>query len=365
MARGKNPFKLKTLTRRKDLHGEEHKKALEELKDYIFDGEPVLLLGPRRVGKTSLINIAISEHSTELCYLYYDLSPFIGQRNLSVSQLVVTKSNLKLLQEKKGLRISLKVIEGWKERVTPGEYSRELLNVLRALHETCEHGVVVFDEAQVLGFPRGINFMGIFQMIMNSYDNVSIVLTGSMPGILASYLNVSEEEAGFSRFFNEINLSRWNLSTTEKFLKRHIQMSRDELLEVSTELSNVPGFIAMYGNLRWKGITHAEAIEKVREKAIRLWKADIVKFFSVYNSKVYYYVLKALALGPPIGLRYSELLESTRFIASNDNIIISDSSFKRALSRLKGAGLIEETETRRYIIPELPLRKAILKIGGI
>lgn len=362
MVQGRNPFKLRTLSKRAELFGEDHKKALEELEALILEGEPVVLLGPRRVGKTSLLNIALNENKNKICYLYYDLSPFMGQRAINVSQLVVTKSNLRAFSEKAGFRVNLKIIEGWRERVTTSEYSRELLNLLRELHERCDCGAIIFDEAQTLAFLRGIDFRGVFQLIMNSYDNISLVLTGSMPGILSNYLNPEAEEAGFSRFFNEVSVNRWDFKTTEEYLRRHINIEESEVREVSLSLSNVPGFVAMYGHLRWRGLSHSEALSRVYEKAVSLWKSDVRKFLTVYSSHTYYYLLLALAIGPPIGLRYSELMESTFEVAQKMGGSFSESSFKRALRRLRDAGFIKEIETGRYLIPEPPLREALRRL---
>ena len=69
--------------------------------------------------------------------------------------------------------------------------------------------VLVFDEARVLPFIKGINYRGLLQQIHSNYHNVSVVLTGSMPGLLEKIISPANASMpGFARYIEEIKVPK-------------------------------------------------------------------------------------------------------------------------------------------------------------
>jgi len=58
---------------RENLHGKQHREAVKRLRETVEDGDFAAVLGPRRVGKTSIINVFLNKYGSKYRYLYYDL----------------------------------------------------------------------------------------------------------------------------------------------------------------------------------------------------------------------------------------------------------------------------------------------------
>jgi len=240
------------------------------------------------------------------------------------------------------------------------EFENALINLLRELNEKHKKFLLIFDEAQVLAFVRGINMLGIFQMIHNTLDNVVVVMTGSMPGLLEKILSPSSKKPMFARYVEKIHVHRWSAKEGIEYLKRGfeeegIEYSDEELEEAVSELSCVPGFLAIYGILRVNKKSHNKALGEAFEHAVSLWESDLEAFLNIYTSKTYLRVLWILAQSR-LGFTWSELMRELSRYES-----ISKPKLSRLLNNLIGAGMIVKRDNK-YFIAEKPLAHAVLRL---
>lgn len=354
-------FQDRPVSRIDELHGDAHRRALRELRKNVEAGKFVALLGPRRVGKTSILRTFLNTYSYH--YIYYDLSPYIGSMGVSYTSLTPAKINIDLKKLSGEAEINLGVLKFSVREVKGVEYENSLINLLREIDEKYERFLLIFDEAQVLGFIRGVNMLGVLQMIHNTMDHISVIMTGSMPGLLEKILSPSSQRAMFARYVERIEVKRWSKSEAREYLEDGfhelgICYEEYEIEEAIEELSTVPGFLALYGLERSGGKTHSEALKEAGEKAVLLWIQDLEAFFSIYKSESYLRVLSILAQSS-LGYRWGEIMREMKRFED-----INNSKLYRMLNNLIGAGMIEKRD-KKYFIPERPLRKAILRFKRV
>lgn len=345
------------------LYGSNHKWAVKKLKEIVDKGTFSIVLGARRVGKTSVVKTFLKHYSYK--YLYFDLSPYIGQGAVSFQALTPTEIgfNEKELSSEAQLNISVVSLRIRETKITSNVFQSNLISLLRDLNSKYKKFIIVFDEAQVLAFLKGINVRGLIQLIHNNYGNISVILTGSMPGLLEKVVSPTKAaEPGFARYFEKIYIPRWTKEETIDFLKNGllesgVRVNEIELEEVYEELSGIPGFIVHYGLLRTSGKSHEKSLDSTIEYAISLWKKDVDSFIRIYDSPLYVDVLKILAR-TITGASWSEIkgeLETKKMAT------VSKSLLSRILQNLLGAGMLEKSNSK-YVVADKALKRAVLRL---
>ena len=298
-------------------------------------------------------------------YIYFDLSPYIGQIAVSFRSLIPAEIGFNIHELSSEAQISLAIISFRIKRIKilSDVFEANFLSLLRELNNKYDRFIIVFDEAQVLGFIKGINYRGMLQYIHNNYSNIVVILTGSMPGILEKIISPSNAKLpSFARYLEKIEVPHWNKEETIDFLsnglkKNNIPFTLDELNEVYEELSGIPGFISYYGLLRTRNYSHLDALKSTINYAINQWRNDIEAFQNIYRSPLYIIVLKILA-ETIIGASWSEIKREIKFHYNRD---ISNPTLYRILNNLIDAGMITKYGDK-YKIIDRSLRRAILSI---
>ena len=356
-------FSDRPITRLEDLYGEGHRRAVEGLRRAVEKGFFVAVLGARRVGKTSVIKTFLNHYRYK--YLYFDLSPYMGLRSVSFRSLVPAEIGFEENTLSSEAQLSLAVISlrVRRVRITGDVFQANLLSLLRELNNRFRKLVLVFDEAQVLAFIRGVNYRGLLQFIHNNYRNIVVVLSGSMPGLLEKVVSpTGVQEPGFARYIEEIRVPRWSREETIQFLKeglrdRGIDYREEELHEAYEELSGTPGFISYYGLLRLRGLSHEDALDKTVGYAVSQWRNDIQAFLNIYNSPLYINILAILAR-TATGATWTELMNE---LGKQLGKKVGKSTLYRILTNLAKSGMIEKRRDK-YLIPDRSLRKAVLTL---
>ena len=356
-------FSDRPIVKLEELYGEGHRGAVKRLHDAVEHGYFVTVLGARRVGKTSVVKTFLNHYKYK--YLYFDLSPYMGLKAVSFRYMVPAEIGFdeNVLSGEAQLSLALISLRLKKIRLTGEVFQANFLTLLRELNSKYDRFVVVFDEAQVLAFVKGVNYRGLLQFIHNNYGNIVIVLTGSMPGLLEKIVSPANAgEPGFARYVEEVYVPRWNRNETIDFLRKgfrenNVSYEEGELHEVYEELSGTPGFISYYGLLRLRGLGHREALARTENYAVSQWENDLETFLKIYNSPLYIHVLSILSK-TIAGITWTELQqELERRLGRN----IGKSTLHRILSNLLKAGMLQK-QGNKYTITDRPLRKTINKI---
>ncbi len=350
-------FTDRPISRLDMLYGRRHRMAVFDLDRLAREGKFTVVVGPRRAGKTSVVKTFLKHFKHD--YLYFDLTPYIGRRSLSFRMLAPSEVGFDTSRLSTEAQINLAALNLASRVKMHGDFFlSNFVSLLREIDSKFDRFVLVFDEAQVLTLVKGLNVGYLLRLIHNNYENISVVLTGSMPGLLNRLLG-GRRAYKVARYVERIALSRWDEREASGFLKegfweRGIRFTSGEILEAVNELSGVPGFLSYYGMMRLRGYAHREALVEARRHAASLWRADLDAFERIYNSPLYVEVLRILARREG-GASWSEI---KREMALSGHPVENPTLY-RLLTNLTGAGLIEKTGTH-YVLVDKPLREAVL-----
>ncbi|WP_461866823.1 AAA family ATPase [Thermococcus sp.] len=367
----KNFFRTRPVMEEECLWGEGHRKAVESVLSAVLRGNTAVLLGPRRVGKTSVVSVMAEKLRRKRGhhYVYFNFSRFMGSRAISIADIEPKRTSLKMITASKSYTISFRGLSVEVRKTSIEEFSRDFSTLIRVLSQNARLGVLIFDEAQVLARLKNLDFRGLLQEITDSYPNISLVFTGSMPGMLVEYLNPSSESPNFMRSAEIFTLPRWSVEEGREYLidglnSYGIKTSNElELSRAVEELGGVPGFISYYGltvvNLVRNGKISEEALpialEESRKYALSEWKKDIEAFLNVYNSGVYTGVLRVLAEAYPAALRGAEIYRKLKPLGLAPTRV---QHIYKYLETLEKAGFVRSSG-KRYWIEDPLLREVV------
>jgi len=322
--------------RREDLYDRE--KEIEELKRSI--GRPLILLtGIRRIGKTSVLRVALSE--LDIPYVLIDARAL--RRNYSRSDLFRliaqglsgSLDKIKdLLMGIRGLRVmGVEVEVSWR-----GSDSLSLVELFDRLNK--KKIVIAIDEAQRLRGPRSSELK---DAIAHAYDydkNISFILTGSEVGLLYDFIGIEDSRSPlYGRYYIEVKLERLSREQSIDFLRKgfaqlNLRVS-EEVLEVAYEhFDGIPGWLTFFGNAYARGEAD---IEKIKSIAVRTALEEL-RNMTRDNPRRYGLVLRAIAEGRKTWSQVKEYLEE------KEGTTISSSVLSNILRSLEDMSIIKNYE---------------------
>ena len=188
------------------LYGRE--KELDGLVESLKKKNWVIILGPRRVGKTSLAECAIKRMGRKIFLLdARENNNFIESLN---KLLATPESSLKVKAE---IRVPYTPIN------IGAEYNKTLSKKdLDSLLKKVGHMYIIIDEAQWLVNPRKV-VMLLAHLYDYYYDSVTFIITGSMIGVLKSIVEPGPSSPLYGRAITEMEIKRWQSSISLSFLK--------------------------------------------------------------------------------------------------------------------------------------------------
>jgi AAA+ ATPase superfamily predicted ATPase len=305
-------FDPKPKNQRSDLFDREEE--IKELKESILKVPITLLLGIRRVGKTSVLRVALNELKTP--YLYLDLRVLEGEgyskvafyRLLSEAFSSTVSRWGRLINYLRGVRgvevRGFRVELDWREESLT---LTRMLNNLNRFGEEAEGGfvVVAFDEAQILRYLSGgkgrVDFGNILAYAYDNLPNLRFVLTGSEVGLLLNTLRLDDASSPlYGRYVKIVKLERFSKEKSIEFLVRGFEeagmrVGDDILQKIYEKVDGVVGWLAYFGfSMIESRNPTVEAVNEVAEKALKLVKEELDKVFR--RSRYYAYILKAISL---------------------------------------------------------------------
>ncbi len=368
-------FDIRPKTRREDLYDRDEE--LRALVRGIRECSPlILVLGLRRTGKTSLLNVALNE--TGVASIIIDCRVFeeknsIGYRefiNYFLREVNKLRTRHRMIQQIIE-RIGWVEVAGFKVKLRGPRLGEVMLTqILESLNQwayennTCM--VIGFDEAQELVKLRGINLLPVIAHAYDYLKNIVFIITGSQVGFLHRFLKIGNPQSPlYGRATLDITLRPFNyeqalLYLEEGFKQYNMHPPRKILEEVIDKLGGIPGWLTMYGYYAVKNRKYNKnIIDSVLEKASGIILREYMNFLKLrpLAAKRYTSILKAVVEGFNEWSRikrYLELLEGKR---------ISDSIFTQLLRNLVDAGFLEKTSDGTYRIPDPVLVYTIRRHG--
>jgi AAA+ ATPase superfamily predicted ATPase len=363
-------FDVAPKERRADFY-DRHVELNEVLEALRLGERLVLVYGIRRIGKSSLIKVALSEANAP--YI------FIDTREIYYNENIITTSHLiKYLVDglKKYMRWYEKIGFNLKEalknikKIRVKDYEIELefkakisiTTLLSEINSWCSRHdmrfVFVFDEAQYLRFSN-VRYDGLIAWAIDNLSNITFILTGSEVGVLREFLRVDDAEAPlFGRYRREVYVDRFTKEQALDFLKQgfrelSLEPSTDELEEVVETFDGLVGWLTYYGYYRTiRRLDHKEAMAKVFEEGSKLVLSELERIIAP-SRKRYIAILKAIAYG---AMSWSDIKAYT--IARTGTI--TDKRFAELIKNLIRYGYLQK-ENNKYKISDPIVKYVVMR----
>lgn len=302
----------------------------------------VLLLGRRRIGKSSVLRVALNE----LGGIYVDARLLYAESGGWISTSLLTEALLEALRSTRGrLRRSVeKALErvegvslaGVHVRLARRPVLRELLGALN------EFGITVgVDEAQYLrysGSRGGKEVLALFAYVYDNLRNVRLVLSGSEVGLLHDFLGLDDYRSPlYGRPYESVTLTPFPREQSVDFLEKGfaehgVYPPRSTLEAAVAELDGVPGWLVDFGLAYLRYGSLEDALREVYVKAEGFVRGELE--ILERRSPRYTELLKAVASG------HSSWEALRRYMEARG--VRSTSTLSRLLRGLEKMGWVEK-----------------------
>jgi AAA+ ATPase superfamily predicted ATPase len=352
-------FNLNPKETPKELFGRE--KEIDELTRLIKARRWVALLGPRMVGKTSLIKATNTKlERTGTRAIYVNLWGTRGTHGLLNSLAHGINNEKNIVQKIKG---AAEKIEGIS--LGPGGIAISLSkkpmttmwDLLATIGKQTQNCIIELDEVQELSVISG-HLLKLLANTFNTYPNIVFVFTGSMFGLMKTLLEPTSTSPLYGRSPAKLYLQPFDKKTAKEFLKKGLQeynepIDEDLIDEATERLDGIPGWLTLYGNnVTVRKLSHQKALEETIHEGTKIVKDELEHFLEGRDRSLYLASLKATATSS----RWGEIkgaIEKARGSAVNDATVLN------TLENLKAAMLIDEKDNA-YRVGDPMLRTLLL-----
>jgi len=364
-------FNLNPKTRREDLYDRENE--LEEIfKALDLKERFIVIYGIRRVGKTSLLRVALREakiphaiidvrkvyfehRGVSRVHLYREIASYFTKNLDFFNRLGFRIKDL--FRRLKGFHVSEIGVE-----VEPIMQIR-FTDLLEKVNDWCERRdlrfALAFDEAQYLRFSGKVRYDGIFAWAIDNLPNITIIVTGSEVELLREFLKTNDPKAPlYGRYMREVYVNRFSRDQSIGFLKQGfrelgINPNIEEIEEAVEVFDGIVGWLTHYGYYRaMKAVNHRTALREVFEKGSQLELTELEKLIAPSRNR-YLAILKAVAQG---ATSWSDI--KTYVIVRTG--YIDDKTFTQLLKNLVKYGYLVK-ENNRYKIPDPIVRYLVIE----
>ncbi|MCP8320563.1 MAG: ATP-binding protein, partial [archaeon] len=259
-------------------------KELDELIRLIEARRWVAILGPRMVGKTSLIKVAnVKLEDAGFKTVYVNL--WGAQRTQGLLNALARGLN-----SSKGLSQKIKDGIGRIEGVSlglagitisaPKKPMTTTWDLLNVIGREAEDYVIELDEIQELAVISG-HLLKILANIFNTYSNIAFVFTGSMFGLMKTLLEPGPSSPLYGRSPAKIYLQPFKKEKATSFLRKGFQeydakINENIIEEVVEKLDGVPGWLTLYGNnVLVRKLDHKDALNDTVSEGLKIVKDEL------------------------------------------------------------------------------------------
>ncbi len=343
-------FDLNVKERREDFFN--YDKELELLKRAMNDDitRMIVIKGIRRIGKSSLIRVALNE--LKIPYVLIDarllgvasvedlLSALATALTDAIKKFVFFRKLRSVLTRVSGIGVAgLSVIISGKKLSVFAEF----INLLNEFAEKeTKRVVMVFDEAQDLRMIRG--FEKVLAHVYDYCKNVKIVIAGSEVGVLDRLLGKNNPKAPlYGRAYLEIPMNRLDAESSKEFLRRGfeqlgVKVDDKDLNEAVAKLDGIIGWLTFYGYYRYH-YGHEEALRRAVSEGTSIVRRELENFLSIRRQARRRYLTIIKLLREP--LSWSEI---KRGLELELGMKIHQQQISRYLRELVDYGFLEKHE---------------------
>ncbi|MBN2336307.1 ATP-binding protein [Candidatus Bathyarchaeota archaeon] len=325
----------------------------------------IVIVGLRRTGKTSFMNVALSESQCphivlDMRGLPYNPSRADMVRKIeSAFNLVNRKwlsTMLNAVKQVKGVSILGSSISlDWSNSGVDLAGLFDKINAWAEANDT--KFLVAFDEVQLI---RGEKYIPrLFAHIIDYDQSICLVVTGSEMGLLFDFLGLDDPESPlYGRHFTEIKMSNFTHEESLEFLSTGLKQigvaaNRDVMEYAVENLDGIVGWLTLFGaRCRDRNEVNAEIVDAVVTEGGKLARAEALKL--VKHSPRYAVTLNYLAKAKTAGWSQIKSIMEARENRTLPNPTVSD-----ILNKLVKTSLVEKDGN--YRISDRLLEKGILE----
>jgi AAA+ ATPase superfamily predicted ATPase len=342
-----------------ELFGRE--KELDELIRLIKARRWVAVLGPRMVGKTSLIKTAnkkLEDAGIKAVYVnLWGAKRTQGLLNALARGLNSAKDLLQKIKDTVGRIEGVSFGPGGISISVSKKPMTTTWDLLAAIGRQDGDCVIELDEVQELAVISG-HLLKLLANIFNTYPNIIFVFTGSMFGLMKTLLEPGSSSPLYGRSPAKLYLEPFERERATDFLKKGFEeyhaMVRENLINEAVErLDGIPGWLTLYGNnVTVRKLSHDKALKETISEGIKIVKDELEHFLEGRDRDAYLATLKAAATSA----RWNEIKGA---IETRKGSTVNDATVYNILENLKAAMLIDEKE-KVYRINDPMLRTLLL-----
>jgi AAA+ ATPase superfamily predicted ATPase len=337
-------FSLNPKETPRELFGRE--KEIEELIRLIRAKRWIAILGPRMVGKTSLIKAANKKlEDTGIRAVYVNLWGAKGTHGLLSALAQGLNQERSILQKIKGIAERTEGISFGTGGISIS-FSRKpmttMWDLLAAIGKQAGNCVVELDEVQELSVISG-HLLKLLANIFNTHPNMVFIFTGSMFGLMKTLLEPRSASPLYGRSPAKIYLQPFTKETAAEFLERGFREYRESITEdcisnVVGKLDGIPGWLTLYGNnAAVRKLPHEKAIQETIAEGTKIVKDELEHFLQGRDRTIYITTLKVAATSA----RWKEIKNA---VEARKGSSVNDASIQNTIESLKATMLIDEHE---------------------
>jgi len=324
-------FDIRPKTSRSELFDREGE--LRELDRAVDRGSPLtLVLGIRRIGKTSLVKAFLEDYKG----LYLDARGVSRRSELYErigDGLYNSLSRVRrLLEGVRGLSISAAGVEvRWR-----GSDSLSFMGLLQEINRRGGRFILVVDEVQSLKPPVSVDLRNLIAYSYDNLENISLVVSGSEIGLLRSFLGIDNPSSPlYGRHVHEVRVERFPRDLSREFLvegfKEEGLKPPDKAIDEAVELfDGIVGWLVFFGRSYSDGVRN---IGRIFDMAVNLALSELKKLNE--REKI---ILKAIADGADSWSRVRNLVSEKR------GIVLPKSTLTRIIDKLEMMSIVKDYE---------------------
>lgn len=352
-------FNLNPKESPKELFGRE--KELDELVRLIKAKRWVAILGPRMVGKTSLVkaaNVKLENAGFKTIYLnLWGAERTQGFLNALARGLNSAKGLLQKIKDAVGRIDGVSLGPGGVSISAPKRPMTTTWDLLATVGREAGDCVIELDEVQELAVISG-HLLKLLANVFNTYPNMVFIFTGSLIGLLKTLLEPAASSPLYGRSPARLYLKPFNRQEAADFLRKgfeeyQIEVSETVIDEAVGALDGVPGWLTLYGNnVAVRKIHHKDALDETVSEGLKIVKDELEHYLDGRDRAGHLAALKAAATAA----RWSEIKGAMEV---KKDSTINDATVYKILESLKAAMLIDE-ENGVYRVRDPMLRALLL-----
>jgi AAA+ ATPase superfamily predicted ATPase len=357
-------FDPRPKTKKEDLFNRE--KELKQFKDVLTYASIIVVTGLRRTGKTSFVDVALSETNYPNVFLDMRDLPVVPSR-VEVIRKIETAFNKLSRKWLSQLSDTLKHVKGvnlvggsitfdW------GEKGVDLATLFDKIDSWAKNNkqrfLIAFDEIQLIRGDKSIPRL--FARIADVNQNIVIIMTGSEIGLLYDFLQFDNPESPlYGRHYVEIKMHNFNPEETKTFLKKGFKQINiacpSEVTEYAAEkLDGVVGWLTLFGaKCRDTRKCNKQTVNDVLDEGGKLARTEALKI--VKFSPRYGIILNLLST-----VKKASWTKIKTGIELHEKRSLQSSTFTDLLNKLVKTSLIEK-ENGEYRIADPLLSHGIAK----